>query len=369
TFCSQFDMHDVESIGLVKLDVLGVKTLSVIRRTLEHIGKDPQEGLDFIPLNDMKTLRQIASGDSAGIFQIEGGTSSRYIRRLSPTKIADVIAAVALFRPGVMSSGAMDSYLDRKSKVQQAPQRHELIMKHTKETFGILLYQDQVIAILRDLGMSADDLNVFLKAVKASNKNVADAREVMVKYEKIVEELCETKGMNEQDMDWLWMALEAFAEYSFNRAPSTVYGITAYRTAYLLIHYPLEYHSALLSVENTAEKETIYIRAARRRGMRVLKPDIQVSGLGYTPDHRRGGIARGLDSIKGVGKSAVAVIEAREAGPFKDLNDFANRVNPRLVTGVKPFLKSGECDIGTMRCLAEAGAFKSLGVEHDHSAV
>lgn len=369
TTCSQFDMHDVESIGAVKLDVLGVKTLSVIRRTLEMIDRDPQEGLDFIPLNDRKVLQRIASGDVAGVFQLEGGTSSRYIRRIKVTKMDDVIASMALFRPGVMASGAMDAYIDRKNKVAELPERHELIMKHTRETFGILLYQDQVIAILRDLGMNSDDLNVLLKAVKASNKNVAEATKTMTEYEPVIEELCQQAGLTDLDVEWLWMALKAFAEYSFNRAHSTVYGITAYRTAWLLTNYPLEYHAALLSVENTKEKDAEYIRAARNRGLRILRPDVQVSGVGYTPDPKRGGVARGLDSIKGVGRAAHEIIAARQDGPFKSMEDFAKRVNPGKVTGVKAFQKDGSLDIGTMRCLAEAGAFKSLGVEVDSSSV
>lgn len=363
TFCSQFDMDDVEAIGLVKLDVLGLKTLSIVRRCLEMIERDPREGLDFIPLNDAKVIRKIASGDVSGVFQIEGGTASRHIRRLRPSKIADVIAAVALFRPGVMASGAMDSYMNRKAKIEELPERHELIMRHTKETFGILLYQDQVIAILRDLGMSSDDLNIFLKAVKASNKDVASAKETMTKYEPMVEQLCVDCGMDELDVEWLWMALKAFADYSFNRAHSTVYGITAYRTAWLLMHYPLEYHAAMLSVSLTKEKEEAYIRAARRRGLRILRPDVQVSGVGYVPDAKRGGIARGLDSIKGVGKAAQAIVEAREDGPFEDMDDFAKRVNPSLVTGVKPYLKTGTVEVGTIGKLADAGALKSLGVE------
>lgn len=366
TTVSQYDMDDVESIGAVKLDVLGVKTLSVIRRTLELVGKDMKDGLDFIPLNDSKTYRRIASGDTAGVFQLEGGSSSRGVRTLKPRKIADVIAAMALFRPGVMMSGATDSYMARRDKREELPERHKLIMSSTKETMGILLYQDQVIEILRNLGMNTDDLNVFLKAVKASNKGVDEAQRVMTEYEPVVDDLCEKAGMDEVDKEWLWQALKAFADYSFNRSHSTVYGLTAYRCAWLLNKYPVEYHAAMLSVYSSdSKKETLYTRVARSRGIRMLRPDIQISGTGYTPDTRRNGVARGLDSIKGVGTAtAQSIITSREenGGSFKDLDDFVTKVNPSKVSGVKPYLAKGDMTVGTLGKLVEAGALESIGV-------
>jgi DNA polymerase-3 subunit alpha len=362
TMVSQYAMVDAESIGLVKLDALGVKTLSVIRRTLEMLDKDPKDGLSFIPFNDKKVFSKIASGDTSGVFQLEGGTSSRRIKELKPTKIADVIAAMALFRPGVMISGATDTYMRRKRKEEDTPNRHRIIEKATKETFGILLYQDQVIEVLREISMELDDLNIFLKAVKASNKHVHGAAETMDKYSPIVQELCRKAGMDDEDIKWLWDALEAFASYSFNRAHSTVYGITAYHCAYLLLYYPLEFHAALLTVASgNSKKERRYTSVTRGRNIRLLKPDVQSSGIGYGVDANGKGVTRGLNAIKGVGEIAAQTIADQQ--PFHSFDDFVERVNPSKVSGVKPYLKSGKIEVGVLELLKEAGALESLGVE------
>lgn len=360
TMVSQYNGPTIESIGLVKLDVLGVKTLSVLRRTLLNLDKDPKDGLDFIPLDDRSTFRQIASGETGGMFQLEGGTSRKNISKLKPSKIGDVIAAMALFRPGVMNSGATDSYLARKAKREKVAKRHRLIEAATKETFGILLYQDQVIEILRSLGMGADDLTAFLKAVKASNKNVGHAEEVINHYSPIVQQMCHDAGMDDEDVKWLWDAFEAFANYSFNRAHSTVYGLTAYYTAYLIVHHPLEFHAALLAVAASTDKERWYMSVTRGRGIRLLRPDVNGSGATYSVDPKGRGILKGLVSLKGLGYKAANEIMAHQ--PYEDIDDFVARVNPSTVTGIKPYLKSGDLTVGILGILHDADALKSLGV-------
>lgn len=365
TMVSQYDMGDVEAIGLVKLDVLGVKTLSVIRRTLQMLKRDPAEGLGFIPLNDKNVFRMIAKGDTGGVFQLEGYSAAKGVRRLKPTKIRDVIAAMALFRPGVMASGATDLYIERRHKREPVPKMHPIIMDATKETYGILLYQDQVIEILRALGMKSDDLNVFLQAVKASNKKVAEAEAVMEKYGKVVRQLCADKGMGTADVKWLWEALEAFAEYSFNRAHATVYGITAYRCAWLAIYHPLEFHAALLTMASlsTDKKKKVakYVTVARSRGVRLLPPNVNVSGNGYSVDPRGRGVVRGLNSIKGIGTAVATEIERHQ--PFADLDDLCDRVNHRIVTGVLRYKQSGKIENGVLELLASAGALEVIGVD------
>jgi len=360
TYVSQYDMKDVEGIGLVKLDALGVKTMDVLRRTIINMGRNPKDGLDFIPLNDRKVFTMLGRGDVAGVFQLEGPTSAREIRKLHPSKIADVIAAMALYRPGVMGSGAKDAYLRRKHGEEHTPKRHPIIERSTAETFGILLYQDQIMEVLRALGMNADDLNVFLKAVKASNKNVAAAEVTMAKYSELVHQLCEQAGMTHDDVTWLWGALEAFAEYSFNRAHSTVYGITAYRCAWLALHHPLQFHAALLSVASGTDKERQYVSATRGRGIRLLKADVSYSEEGYSVDPRGRGIRRGLLSIKGIGPTAVqAILEGR---PFGSMSEFADRVNPRAVTGIKDYLATKDLAnlSGKMAAIHDADGFSSI---------
>ena len=358
TMVTQFDMKDVEEIGLVKLDVLGVKTLTVLRLCILNMQRDPQEGLGWIPLNHRPTFSSLAQGNTDGVFQLEGWTSQRGCRRLKPNKIDDVIAAMALFRPGVMNSGATDSYIARKHREQAVPERHKIIADATKETFGILLYQDQVIVILREMGMDADNLTKFLKAVKASNKGVDEARRTMEYYEPIIQQMCVDHGMTDEDVHWLWQALEAFAEYSFNRAHATIYGITAYRCAWLAINFPLEFHAALLAVAAGTDKEDDYKRVTRGRGIRLLRPDVNISQDTYTVDHKRQCIRRGLLSLDGIGPSVAKEVAAHQ--PYRSLDEFCEKVNPRIVTGVKPYIASGDASVGKLKVLLESGAMESL---------
>lgn len=360
TMVSQYDMNIVEDLGLVKLDVLGVKTLAVIRRTLEHLGLDPKDGLDWIPVNHRPTYRRIAAGDTGGMFQMEGWTTARNIPRIKVSKIADVIAAMALFRPGVMSSGATDAYIARKMREEKVPEQHPMLAKVTKETFGIMLYQDQVIEILRALGMEIEDLNAILKAIKASNKNVGSAGEVLRERQRKVALLCAEAGFSDEDTVLLWEAILGFRDYSFNRAHATVYGITAYRTAYLIENYPHEYHAALLSVaSDNKDKEKMYTRLARERGIRLIKPNVNVSGTDYQPTKR--GVARALSSVRGIG--AVVAREVAAQQPYKDLDDFIERVNQSKVSGVIGYKKTGIIDTGALEILKDSGALEVLGVE------
>lgn len=360
---SQYDGPTVESIGLVKLDVLGLKTLSVISRCLVNMGMDPGEGLEFIPLGDSTVYTMISKGMTDGVFQLEGKASKRGVKDLRPTKISDVIAAMALFRPAAMASGATNSFIARKFKEEAVPERHQIIAAATKDTHGVIVYQDQVIEILRALGMGPDDLTAFLKVVKASNGNVGAAAEVMSHYGPMVHTLAAQAGMTTEDVDWLWEALSAFAEYSFNRAHATIYGITAYRCAWLSKHHHLEFFAALLDVAAGSDKERPYQIAARSRNIRLLKPDVNYSRASYAVDPNRRGIRRGLSSIKGIGVSAAQAIESQQ--PFESLDDFAARVNGRSVSGIKDYLNSKTTETGKVNMLRKAGAFESIGVKHE----
>lgn len=367
TMVSQYDGPDIEKIGLVKLDALGVKTMTVIRLAIENLGMTLNM-LYEIPLNDRKVYSLISSGRTEGMFQLEGDTTRKMISRLKPRKIGDVIAAMALFRPGVMKSGAMDSYLRRNNRQEALPERHPIIAAATNETKGILLYQDQVISILRTMGMDADNLTAFLKAVKASNKGVEEAQRVMDHYMPIIQKMCHEHGMNDDDIKWLSESFDAFAEYSFNRAHATVYGITAYWSAYLSLYHPLEFCAALLAVGTGSDKEFTYKHVTRRNGIRITSPDVNVSKSDYTVDKDKKVIRKGLRSIKGVGVVASREIEAKQ--PFTDFTDFITRCDPGKVTGIKAYLKTGIPDVGVLCTLYEAGALKSLkGVEHETAGV
>jgi DNA polymerase III subunit alpha len=336
---SQYDMKDVEKLGLVKLDVLGLHTMTILRKAVENLQREPADGLDWIPLNDRHTFSSIARGDTAGVFQLEGYTAKRGCKELKPNKIDDVIAAMALYRPATMGSGATDAFVARKHRLQETPVRHDIIARHTNLTYGILLYQEQVIAVLRDLGMQADDLTAFLKAVKASNGDIGNASGVIADMLVGIEKMCYEQGMAEADVDWLNEALTAYSQYGFNQAHSVVYGLTAYRCAYLATNYPVEFYAALLNVAADDEKkEKMYLQVVRQHKVRVAKPDINISGYSYSMDAKQGAIRKGLLSIKGVGPKAVTEIVAHQ--PYSSLDDLLDKVNPRIVTGAGPLKKA-----------------------------
>ena len=338
-FVSQYHKDDIEALGLVKLDVLGSKTLTVLKRCMENLDLHVDQ-LHEIELNDRPTYNFMRKGDTAGIFQLEGFSSAKGVKRLQPSHIKDVIAAMALFRPATMSSGGTDAFIDRKHKNEVIPERHELLTKATKDTYGVVLYQEQVIDILRGLGMDADNLTKFLKAVKASNKNIGAAGKVIESYRAWIKEKCDALGMGETDERFLDEAIAGFAEYGFNRAHATVYGLTAYRCAYLAVHHGLEFHAALLAVAaGDPKKEPGYVQATKRRGLRISRADINASGATYKVDRRTNSIRRGLVSVKGVGLAVAECLEAHQ--PFRDVADLVQRVPARPVTGGKAFEKEG----------------------------
>ena len=362
TMVSQYDGTVIEAIGLIKLDLLGSKTMSVLRICCENMKVEP-DALDAIPYDSSAVYKMLGKGDTAGFYQMEGFTTAIGCKQLKPQKISEVIDAMALFRPGVMNSGATDAYIRRKFDREAIPVRHELIARHTEKTRGILLYQDQIIAILRDLGLSPDDLTRFLKAVKASNKNTAAAAAEIDYYLPMIEQMCYDRGMNETDFAWMQHAFKAFAEYSFNIAHATVYGITAYRCAYLAVHFGVQFHAALLAVAAGTEKEAYYIRTTRQRRYRIKSPDVNVSGQVFAMDPNGKSIRKGLLSIKGLGRAMAVDLVANQ--PYADWDDFVTKSIGTKVTGVKPF-KPGVTTpdelIGTVAALYQAGAFKdSIG--------
>jgi DNA polymerase-3 subunit alpha len=369
TMVTQYEMNDVESLGLVKLDVLGLKTLTTLHYCMDNLGRDVFRGLGWIPLSDAKTYQMIARGETDGVFQLEGYTAAKGCKRLKPTKIADIIASMALFRPATMNSGATDSYLARRSKEKDVPARNPIIDKHTKATFGIMLFQEQVISILRDLGMTADDLTSFLKAVKASNSSIGDAGRVIEGYKSKVRDMAIDHDFSKADWDWLWEAIEGFAAYGFNQAHSTAYGLTAYRCAYLAANHPVEFFAALLKVaadspskgKDNRSKEDMYLEAARARGLSVRRADINISDYSYTVDRRGNAIRKGLSSIKGVGTvAAEEIVAKRPEEGYRSLTELSRLVHRGKVTGVKGWMEDGEVDNGILGKLVDAGAMESV---------
>jgi DNA polymerase III subunit alpha len=358
-FVTQYSKDQIEALGLVKLDALGLKTMTVLDRTMRLLNL-PIARIADIEYRDGPTYNLIRSGNTEGIFQLEGRATMRGLRDLHPTTIKDVIAAMALFRPAVMNSGATRAFIARKHNDAGLPLRHELIMRVTKDTQGIMLFQEQVIDLLRALGMDADNLTSFLKAVKASNKDIGSAGEVIDSYMHWIIEECAELGMSQVDIDYIEESIHGFAEYGFNRAHATVYGITAYRAAYLAARHPIEYHTALLGVasEGESKKEGRYLQATRRRDVRVLAPDINVSGATYVIDERRGAIRKGLQSIDGVGGISAEKLAALQ--PFEDLDDLVQRAATASVSGHKEYDGTPESLTGILGKLYASGALTTL---------
>lgn len=358
-FITQYSKGAIEALGLVKLDVLGSKTLTVMKQALDNLEVD-ETYLDGLSLTNRQTYQLMCSGSTEGIFQLEGGTTKWGIRNLKPSTIHDVIAAMALFRPAAMNTGGTEAYIKRKHKKEEVPERHPILTKVTATTYGVLLYQEQVIDMLRALGMDADDLNKFLTAVKASNKGIGDAGVVIAGYQQWIQTRTEEMGFNADDRLYLDEAIAGFAEYGFNRAHATVYGITAYRCAYLATAHPLEFHAALLAVAAAGSSKRLpeYIRATRRRGIRVLQPHVNNSGSTYRVDRARKAIRKGLVDVKGIGMITSAVLA--EHAPYQNLADLIERTPSKPVTGGKNYDGTPESLEGVLECLYEAGALNGL---------
>ena len=322
--------------------------------------RPPVSELDSIEFQDQPTYQILRSGQTEGIFQYEGKATMWGCKDLKPNHIKDVIAAMALFRPAAMKTGGTDAYIKRKHKQEPVPERHELLAKVLAPTYGVLLYQEQVIDILRGLGMDPDNLTKFLKAVKASNKNIGDAGAVIKGYREWIDEQLERLGFTSEDKEFLDAAIAGFAEYGFNRAHATVYGITAYRCAYLAARYPLEFHAALLGVaaEGENKRHERYLRVTRRRGVRVLKPAINVSGATYTVDTERGAIRKGLLTIHGIGPKAAEAIP--DLYPIRSVRDLVERAPGRPVSGGKEYDGTLESLNGVLGALRDADLLLGL---------
>lgn len=356
---SQYAMDDIEDLGIVKMDILGSKTLSIIKRTMKLLGRDYHDGLDWIPLSDPKVFAAISKGQTEGVFQLEGWTAKNGVKRLKPTKLRDVVDSMALFRPATMNSGATDLYIARRQKQAKIPQRHPYLMEVVADTQGIFLFQEQVIEVLREIGLDANELTKFLKAVKASNANIGSAGEVIKGYRNRVERLCDEYGISGDDFEWLWESATGFAAYGFNKAHSQSYGLIAYYCAYLSVHHPVEFHTALLDVHSTeSDKIDGYVAATRGRGIRIRQPSVNESNESYTMAKSGKYIRRGLTAVDGIGTaSAKKIVRARPENGFTSLMEFAKLTK---VSGTKPFIEEGVTDVGIFGKLLDSGAFEGI---------
>lgn len=356
TLVTAYGKKDVELLGFLKLDLLGLRTQTAIRLMEESSGIS----FDAIPETDRATFRDIGSGENTGIFQLEGWAMSKGCSQLKPRKLSDIIAAQALFRPATMRSGATGDYRARRAGRDAVPLRHDDIMKATAETYGVLLYQEQVMDVMQSLGMTPPELEEMLDAVKASNEYSEGAALVIEEKMPYIRELATGRGWSGNDIDWLVDGLGAYAEYSFNKAHAAAYGIIAYRTAYMRTNHPLDFWRAMLVAYADHDNITKYTVAARRAGIRVLPPHVNQSAVTYTMVRERNAIRRGLIAVRGIGITGATELAAK--APYASLSDLGERVLPRRVTGAKGLAlhKTPAESGGMIAALENAGALEGL---------
>jgi DNA polymerase-3 subunit alpha len=335
---TQFSMKPVEAMGLLKMDFLGLRNLDVIEDALDIIERSTGSRPDMttMPLDDEKTYRMLARGESIGVFQFESEGMREALKRVRPTEFDDLVALVALYRPGAMDQ--IGTYARGKHDPDTIDYPDERLRHILESTKGVILYQEQAMIISREMagfsGAKADDLR---KAIGKKN------REAMAKLKPDFVEGCRASGTSESVIDFLWNTNEKSADYSFNKSHAACYALISYRTAWLRANYPAEYMAALISsVMDTKDKVPFFVAQAEQMGIEILPPDVNLS------DHQfvvvEGNIRFGLDAVKGVGYAAVEAIKrAREDGDFTDIFDFCERVDGRSVNkkAIEALIKCG----------------------------
>jgi DNA polymerase-3 subunit alpha len=348
---TQFDMGACEAIGLLKMDFLGLRNLSVLDEALLNIkaNQNIDLTLEDLELADQKTFELLGRGDTLGVFQLDGGPMRALLRQMAPDSFEDISAVIALYRPGPMGVNAHNDYADRKNKrkpvVAIHPELSEPLAEILGNTYGLIVYQEQVMAIAQKVaGFSLGRADLLRKAMGKKQKDILDKE--FVNFEAGMVE----NGFSKGAISKLWETLIPFADYAFNRAHSAGYGVVSFWTAYLKANYPTEYMAALLtSVRDDKDKSALYLSECRRMGIKVLAPDVNESESDYTP--RDTDIRFGLSAIRNVGENVTASIVAarKEKGRYTSFGDFLAKVDQQV------------CNKKTIESLIKAGAFDSLG--------
>src|SRR5919197_887255 len=354
---TQFAMNDVEALGLLKIDFLGLRNLDVIEKAVELVGG--RLDIAKIPLDDPATYQMLQRGEATGVFQFESSGMREALRQVKPTEFEDLIALVALYRPGPMQY--IPVYARRKNGQEPVSYIDSRLKPITGMTYGIALYQEQYMEIAKQLAgftpAEADDLR---KAIgKKIHKLMASLKDKFL-------EGCAARGTTPAVGNQLWKDMEASQDYSFNKSHAACYALIAYQTAYLRAHHPREYMAALISsVMNTKDRVPFYVNACHELGIEVLPPDVNMSQLDFAVVE--GKIRFGLNAVKNVGETACrAIIAARETGgPFTSIWDFTERVDPQVVNkrALESLVKCGALDStgsprrGMLDCLEQALAW------------
>ena len=354
TVASQFDMGDVESAGLVKFDFLGLKTLTVIDQSVKRINsklstKDERLNIDNLSLKDQKTFELLQRGETTAIFQLESKGMRDYLKQLIPNDFEDIVSMNALYRPGALGMNMVDSYINRKHGKEEVTYGHESVQKILGSTYGVIVYQEQVMQIAQELsGFSLGQADILRRAMgKKKKEEMESLRSTFV-------DGAIKKDVNERYAANLFDQIEQFAGYGFNRSHSVGYALIAYQTAWLKAHYPSEFMASVLSCDlGNTDNIQLFVDDCKNIGLTVLSPDINKSSYKFE-DLDTQTILYGLGAIKGIGESLVdKIVSERQIEEFKDMYDFSyrvgfNRINKRILT-----------------TLIGSGAMDSLGKRQD----
>ncbi len=348
---TQFDMGACEATGLLKMDFLGLRNLSVLDDCLENIKSNQAKTivLESLELSDKKTFELLSRGETLGVFQLDSAPIRALLRSMAPDSFEDISAVIALYRPGPMGVNAHNDYADRKNKRKRIepihPELSAALDEILADTYGLIVYQEQVMAIAQKLaGFSLGRADLLRKAMGKKNKEILDKEYVHF------EEGMRNNGFSSVAIEELWKTLIPFSDYAFNRAHSAGYGVLSFWTAYLKANYPTEYMAALLtSVRDDKDKSALYLNESRRMGIKVLPPDVNFSNAEYTPGGND--IRFGLTAIRNIGENVVASIvkNRNEKGKYTSFSDFLAKVDQTV------------CNKKTIESLIKAGAFDSLG--------
>ena len=348
---TQYPAGDIEKLGLLKMDFLGLKNLTIIERALKIISKIHNIEIEIaeVPLGDPETLQLFQKGMTTGVFQFESSGMKKYMKRLAPTDFEDIIAMVALYRPGPLNSGMVDEFIDRKHGRKKIAYKHPVMKDALENTYGVIVYQEQVMRLSKDMasftGGQADTLR------KAMGKKNA---ELMAKMKDEFLKGCIKNGIDIKIANQTFVDMEAFAEYGFNRSHAVCYALIGYQTAYLKAHYPAEFMAALLTSDReNIDRVAIEVEECRSMDIEVLPPDVNESFVDFGVIPQEDGTKKirfGLSAIKNVGEQLIETIveERKQSGKFKDVEDFVLHV------------KSNALNKKSMESLARAGAFDSL---------
>ncbi|MGH7196566.1 MAG: DNA polymerase III subunit alpha [Candidatus Saccharimonadales bacterium] len=350
---TQFPMGPIEELGLLKMDFLGLSNLTIIKNAMRIIKKvyDTDIDLATLPLEDSKTYELLARGDTTGVFQLESAGMKRYLRELKPTVFDDIIAMCALYRPGPLSAGLVDAFIRRKNGKEVVKFDHPSMEPALQNTFGVLVYQEQVMQISKEVcGFTGGEADTLRKAI---GKKKLD---VMEKMGKQFVDGAVKNGVPHSTIEKFWKHLLGFADYCFNKSHSACYALIAYWTAYLKAHYPAAFMAALMtSDQDDTDRLAIEITECNHMGLKVLAPDVNesFSEFAVVPDTNQ--IRFGMNAVKNVGNNAVEeILRVREeGGEFATIEDFMKRVNVRIVNRKN------------LESLIKAGAFDSLGDRSD----